>query len=1017
MAAVGSPACLTVPRLRILLLAGLAIACAGGLAAGAHAAEFGIAKFEAGTCNTDTVAAECSYTAPESQFFTQATGHPPIGLTGFEVNTVSSGLGKAPVGNVRDVRVDIPPGLSVNPQATCSKTELRENTCAGKGQCTPEQFEKATCPTASLVGSDELDANLAGVLNVEHFSVPMYNLVPPDGVPAEFGVEISVPSVIDIKVLIVGGLSWYHEAPTAENSGVPTGDYHEYFTIKELPTTVGIVKTRLKFTGTAGDGTFITLPSVCSTQVSYLHVDSYEKVGEFLAYKTESGNPPKAISVSGCNKVPFAPTLGLTPENPSPAPDQPEGGAVDLHIPQSTSSSTLNSSDLQDAHVTLPAGMTLNPSAAHGLEGCTAAQIGIGTNAPIGCPAASQIGTVAIETPVLPPGSLQGGVYLGDPDGAPITKPPFTVYLAAESGRYGVGVRLQGTVEPDPSTGQLTATFANNPQLPFEDVIFKLKGGPRAPLATPLVCAPAPPLGNLVPYTGLGAAAPALSSPFSAGPAGKCPPTAPFTLSQATQDSSPDAGAYTSYTFALARGDGQQYLSQVKTVLPAGLVGAIPSVPLCKEPQASAGSCPSSSLIGTASALAGAGSEPFGFSGNVYLTGPYGGAPYGLSIVIPAIAGPFNFANVITRAGISVDEHTGRVIVTSALPTVVQGVPLRLRAIDVQVNRKEFLFNPSYCGAMATDTTLTSTFGATQALSSPFQVGKCSALSFKPTFKVGTGAKTSRVNGASLKVSLKQPAHQANIHSVFVKLPKALPARLSTLQKACPEATFAADPKDCPPDSRVGSATVRTPVLPDQLTGVAYLVSHGGAAFPDMDLVLDGDGVQVILVGNTDIKNGITSSTFASVPDVPVSSFALNLPVGPHSVLAAHGNLCLLKLLMPTTILAQSGAQIKQQTKMSVTGCGVQIVRHKVVGKAVRLTIETYGAGRIKVSGAGLKSVSRKLGKARKLTVKVRLSARGRSKLATGRKKRLKVKLHVAFVPKTSRGKASKASATVRFHR
>jgi hypothetical protein len=1002
-------------HLRFSLCVLLAVASAATFAAAANASEFGIAKFEAGTCNTDTVADECAYTSPESQFYTQATGHPPIGLTGFEVNTEQGLLGKVPIGNVKDVRVDIPPGLSVNPQATCSKTELEENTCAGKGQCTSEQFEKSLCPAASLVGSDELNANLAGTLTVEHLSIPMYNLVPPDGVPAEFGIELNVASVIDVKIRIVGGLSWYREPSTSENSGVPTGDYHEYFTIKELPTTVGLVKTRLKFTGTAGDGTFITLPSVCRTQVSYLHVDSYQKEGEYLGYQTESGNPPKPISVNGCAKVPFAPTLGLSPEGSSPAPDAPEGGTVDLHVPQSKSSSSLNSSDLQDAHVTLPEGLTLNPSAAHGLEGCTEGQIGIGTNAPIGCPSASRIGTVAIETPVLPPKSLEGALYLGDPKGGPITKAPFTVYLAAESKRYGVGVRLEGTVAPNPDTGQLTATFVRNPQLPFEDVVLKTNGGPRAPLATPLVCA-AVPLSSLVPYTGLAPATVGLSSPFSAGPASKCPSSAPFTLSQRTQSSSPDAGAYTSYTFSLARGDGQQYLSRVRTVLPAGLVGSIASVALCKEPQAAAGTCPPTSEIGSATALAGAGSEPFSFAGKVYLTGPYGGAPYGLSIVIPAAAGPFNFGNVITRAGISVDERTGRVIVTSSLPTVVEGVPLRLKAIDVSIDRKDFLFNPSNCGGLATDTTLTSTFGATQALSSSFQVGKCSALAFKPTFKASTGAKTSKANGASLKVSLTQPAHQANIHSAFVELPKQLPARLSTLQKSCPEATFAVNPKNCSPESRVGSATVKTPVLPDKLSGVAYLVSHGGAAFPDLDLVLDGDGVQVVLVGNTQIKNGITSSTFASIPDVPVSSFALNLPIGPHSVLAAHGNLCVLKLSMPTTIVAQSGAQIKQRTRISVSGCGVQIVRRKVVGKTVRLTIETYAPGRIKITGAGLRSARRKLGKARKLTLRVPLTAKGKSKLGKGKKK-LKVKLRVVFTPRSKSGHASKASATVTFKR
>jgi hypothetical protein len=979
-----------------------------GFAAPAAKAEFGVAKFEAGTCNTDTLVEECAYTSPGSQFYTQAAGHPPIGLTGFEVNTEPFLLGRKPIGNVKDVRVDIPPGLSVNPQATCSKVELEAGTCAGKGQCTKEQFEHSLCAAASIVGSDELDA-FVGALEIDHLSVPMYDLVPPEGVPAEFGLEINVANVVDLKILIVGGLSWYKEAPTGENSGVPTGDYHEYFRIENVPDTFGIIKTRLKFTGTAGDGTFITLPSTCSSQTSYLHVDSYENPGQFLGYSTLSGYPPKPISVSGCEKVPFAPSLSLSA--PAGAPDQPTGATADLHVPQSKSASALNSSDLKDVHVTLPEGLTINPAAAHGLGVCTESQIGIGTNAKVECPPESQIGNVAIETPVLPPKSLEGSVYLGDPGGGPISGPPFTVYLALESGRYGVGVRLKGTVAPDPSTGQLTVSFLENPQLPFEDVVLKLNDESRVTLASPLVCAPVP-VSALAPYTGQSPADVTLSSPFSPGTGSACSATAPFALSQSTHTQSPNAGAYTTYTFSLARANGQQYLSQIKTVLPAGLLGAIPSVALCGEPQASQGTCPSASQIGVATVAAGAGGEPYTFTGSVFLTGPYNGAPYGLSIVIPAIAGPFDFGPVVTRAAIGVDPRTARIVVSSALPTIVKGVPLRLRSIDVTVNRQNFLFNPTNCGALATETTLISTFATSQALSSPFQVGDCGALTFKPSFKASTSAKTSRANGASLRVSFTQGAHQANIRSVLVQLPKQLPTRTSTLQKACREALFAANPANCPPGSRVGNVTVVTPVLPGKLLGTAYIVSHGGAAFPDLDLVLDGDGVRVILVGNTNIVHGITSSTFAAIPDVPVSSFTLNLPVGPNSILAAHGDLCTAALKMPTTILAQNGAQTKQQTRISVSSCGVRVLRHKVVGRAVRVTLQAFAAGRVTVGGPHLHTVTRRLGKAGKVTLRVPLTARGEAALA--RKHKLKIRVRAGFTSKANHSR-SKAFTLVTF--
>ena len=319
-------------------------------------------------------------------------------------------------------------------------------------------------------------------------------------------------------------------------------------------------------------------------------------------------------------------------------------------MPQNAEAGGINTADIKDVHVTLPEGMTLNPSAAHGLEACSAGQIGIGTTSPVTCPAASRVGGVRIETD-LPPGSLAGNVYLGNPGGGPITGPPYTIYLDAES-VYGVSVRLQGAVNPNPSSGRLEATFTNNPQLPFSALVLTLNGGARAPLANPLVCGTEHVEALFTPYTGL---APALSStPFlTTG----CPSPLPFSLTQTTQNASANAGAFTAYTLNLARADGQQYLSKVSTVLPAGLVGVIPSVTLCPEPQAQAGACTPASEIGQATVNVGAGPEPYAFSGPVFLTGPYGGAPYGLSIPVAAVAGPFNLGTVVTRATINVDPH------------------------------------------------------------------------------------------------------------------------------------------------------------------------------------------------------------------------------------------------------------------------------------------------------------------------------------------------------------------------
>jgi hypothetical protein len=877
---------------------------AGAFSAPAAQAEFGVQTFEADTCKSDTP--ECKYSSPEAQFFTQAAGHPPLGITGFEVNTSPSG---EPEGNIKDVRVDIPPGLAVNPEAT--------------EQCTKGQFESGTCPPGSQVGVDEITAFI-GITKLGPITLPMYNIVQPEGVPAEFGFELNVPLLINIHVYIVGGISWHQEVETGEDSKVPTGDYHEFFTIKEIPSTIALVKSRLKFTGTAGNGTFLTLPSVCGTQTSYLHADSYQSPGQFKEYQTVSGEPPKTVSVSDCKEVPFKPELAVHAAEGQSQSDRPDAATVEVKVPQSTGAAAINSSTVRDARVTLPEGMTLNPAVANGLEACTDAQFGKGTANPVTCPPGSMIGAVTIETPDLPAKSLVGSVYVGQPTSAnPESGNEYRIFIDAEALRYGVAVRLEGHVSANASTGRLTTAVLENPQVPFSDFILTFNG-PHAPLANPLSCVPATTNSSLTPYSGNPAAEPFIAFPVDFdGKGGACPAPLPFALTQSATTSPATGGANTSFNFGLARGEGQQYLSKITTVLPPGLVGKVPSVTLCGEPQAERGECISASQIGTAAVTLGSGPTPLALSGTAYLTGSYGGAPYGLSVVVPAEKiGPFDYGRIVTRATINVDPLTARIVVTSQLPTIVGGAPLRLRTLNVNVNRPNFTINPTNCSAFTTATTLTSTFGTTQSLSTPFQATGCGALAFSPKFRASTNAKTSRAKGAILVVKVAYPAAaQANIKSVFVALPKQLPSRLSTLNNACPEATFNANPSACPPLSSVGTVTVTTPVLPGKLTGPAMFVSHGGASFPDLDIVLKGDGVTVILVGNTFIGKGITTSNYASVPDVPISSFEVRLPAGKDSVLTAVGSLCKKPLLMPTTITAQNGKTIKQRTRISVSGC------------------------------------------------------------------------------------------------
>lgn len=992
-----------------LLILGL-VAALGVLAPAAQAG-FGVSLWEAGTCKTPEPT--CTYESVKTeaaQAFTQAAGHPSWGITTFQLNSKETiTKQREPEGEpLRRIRVDVPPGLASNPQAPLS--------AEGK-KCSITEFEASKCPPGTQVGTAEATVFVGGL------DVPaegnVYNLEPQPGepvpgvkfepIPLLFGIAISheVPVVKEVvleRSFLEGHVAWF-------------GDYHEYFEINNLSKTTPILKSKLNFNGHAG-GNFITLPTECSpVQTSYLEVESWSGEGKGIQTPTQ---PP--LGVEGCDgKVPFKPTTEVKPETSQS--DAPDGATTDVKVPQYAGENEINSADPKDAHVTLPEGLTLNSAAARGLTACTPAQIRIGSQEPVACPPASKVGEVTIEAD-LPKESLTGNVYLGAPAGEPITGPPYTIYVDAETAKYGVSVRLEGQVNPNPVTGRLETTFLKNPQQPFSEFILKLKGGPQAPLANPLSCGTALTEWTFTPYTGL--AAFSSSSPFSTT---GCPSPVPFSLAQTTADQPSSAGAFgkTSFTFNLVRSDGQQYLSQIKTVLPAGLVGAIPAVTLCGEPQAQTGACTPASQIGTATVTAGAGPEPYPFTGPVYMTGPYGSAPFGLSIPVVAAAGPFNLGPVVTRVAIGVDPSTSRVIATSSpLTRILKGVPVRLKSVSVTVNKPNFLYNPTNCGALATEselsgfTQLNGGVTGTQKLSSPFQVANCGALTFTPTFKASSSAKATRTNGASLQVNVTQPPHQANIRSVVTSLPLQLPSRLTTLQQACLEATYAANPFSCPAGSNVGTATATTPVLPGTLSGPAYLVSHGGAAFPDLDLLLEGSGVRVILVGNTNIKGGITTSSFATLPDVPVTSFSLNLPMGPHSALAAFGNLCAQPLVMPTTITGQNGAQIKQSTKIAVAGCAasgssrcIKVLRRKISKHTLKLTVRVCAAGRVSASGRYLKSASRKLRKASTTTLKFALSSGGVRALQ--RHHPLKIRVRITLVPKRKGERRSTASTTIAF--
>ena len=420
----------------------------------------------------------------------------------------------------------------------------------------------------------------------------------------------------------------------------------------------------------------------------------------------------------------------------------------------------------------------------------------------------------------------------------------------------------------------------------------------------------------------------------------------------------------------LSREDGSQSFSQVSVTLPPGATGKLAGIPKCSDAQIAAAqarsnpgegaleaaspSCPASSAIGTVTVGAGAGPSPFYVTGSAYLAGPYKGAPFSAVFITPAIAGPFDLGVVVVRAGLYIDPNNARVTTKSdPLPSILQGIPLDVRSITVTVDRPQFILNPTSCSPLAVTGEEISTLNQTAQLSGHFQVGACQNLKFTPRFTVSTAGSTSKAGGASLRVKVAYPngslGTQANIGRVDLQLPKQLPARLSTLQKACTEAQFNANPAGCPVASMIGTAKAITPLLNSPLTGPAILVSHGGAAFPDVEFLLQGEGVMVVLDGKTQIKKGITYSRFETVPDQPITTFETTFPQGPYSVLAtnlpanAKNSLCGQSLTLPTTLTAQNGAVINQTTKATITGCAKTktLTRAQKLAKALKACHKT----------------------------------------------------------------------------
>jgi hypothetical protein len=944
-----------------------------------------------------------------------------------------------------DFETDI--GVNQNPNSTPNLFGLKESYALTKGivvnmpaglvgnttaveHCSAEQLDVTkTCPNGSQVGISTVYGYELQQVLIE----PVYLMEPPGGeVVARLGfIAGSYPTLIDVapnparNYALTATVA--DAAPRAELIratttiwGVPSSPTHDTERLTPEEALLGGTSSLPRPPGGPGVP-FLDNPTNCGTaQEASISVDSWELPELFSTIASEVG------PFTGCDRIPFSPQAALTLS--SKAAGSPSGVDFALRIPQEglEQPNGVPSSTLKKAVVTLPEGVTLNPSSAQGLTGCSEGQIGLESSFPVvfdaaapACPESSKIGTVSVTTPLLAK-PLGGALYVATQYANP-THSLVAGYLVIEG--QGVLVKLAGKFALDPSTGRITASFEESPQLPFSEMHLHFTGGQRGVVTTPTSCGIYPTQIALTPWS-------APSSPVEAGGAMTIDEgcsTGGFAPTFAAGTESNQAAAFSPFVLAFSRSDAESQITGLSFTMPPGATAKLAGVPLCSESEANAGTCPGASQIGTVTVASGSGS-PISLTGRVYLTGPYNGGPFGEAVVVPANAGPFELGNVVVRGSIRINPTTAQAsVVSDAFPRFVgqTGIPTDVRSVRVDLDRAGFTLNPTSCNEMAVAGTLTSTTGQSAPVSQRFQAAGCASLPFAPKFTAATSSKTSRLNGTSFKVKIAFPhpapsqGAESNIAKVHVELPKALPSRLTTLQRACTEQQFGQNPAGCPAESVVGHAVVHTPILPVALEGPVYFVSHGGAAFPGLTMVLQGDGVTIELDGETfiDSKTEVTSSTFPDVPDAPVESFELTLPAERYSALAGLGDLCQQKLVMPTSFVAQNGATLKQNTKIEVEGCSsaISLVSKTIKGKTLTLKVSVPSSGKLTAGGSGLSSAAKSAGGRETVAVKLDVKLTQAQKVLLRRHPGRRLVTHVTlrFTPSKGRRLVKTVSAVV----
>ncbi|WP_445150276.1 hypothetical protein [Baekduia sp. Peel2402] len=866
-----------------------------------------------------------SLTGPDGQFSRQAGAHPDFTFSIELPSDPSPVIGgePAPAGpteSVHSIDLDLPPGLVGDPTgvATCDPIDLA-NPAGGL----------AACPVASQLG-------IAHVFTNEEHTVGIYNIAHGPDVPARFGFNVlGVVNVIDARVrpgdygISSGSLALSQAQPIRSADitfwGVPTDPSHDAQRSEVPPRSTDARRVP-----------FLSAPTSCSSTPAAFTArgDTWEHRGVFDTRVLTTDIDGTPLTFEGCDRLPFTPAVDVLPL--AKVADAPTGLTVDLKVPQSDDPDGLSTAHVRQVVMKFPDGMSVSPSSAAGLGACSPAQIGLGTNDAPSCPTSSKLGKVTIETPLLDD-PLTGDIILATQNDNPF-RSLIALYLAVKG--PGFYVKLPGKIDLNPVSGQLTATFDNTPQLPFSRMLVQFPGGAQAALATPTTCGS---YNTHVEITSWASSTPVgLDSPMTIDQNCSSKPFAPSFTASTTNTL---AGQYSRFLFALTRSDGMPFLQRIDTELPKGLLADIGSVTQCDPSSANAGSCPAASRIGTVAAQSGPGSQPLALTGGVYLTGPYKGAPFGLSIAVPTAgqAGPFDLGVVVVRAGLYVDRKDAHVTVKSdPLPTIIQGIPLRLRQVRLTIDREKFMFNPTSCASQSIFGSFGALGGAVSDQKVTFRLGGCRGLDLKETFKFKLRGSKSTKDGTSpsLEAAVTQKPGGTNIAKVEAKLPLALVLEPKNAQALCkPEqaAKFS-----CPKSSIVGTASARS-VLPHDLNGPVYFVEGRRttktgrvvSTLPNLWIPLSGDGVTIDLNAKSQVDSiDRLVTTFSAIPDAPIKSFKLKINGGKHGILVVVGkSTCKRDMTFDLRITGQNGLVHTKTAKPAIDGCKKAAKAKKTTGR------------------------------------------------------------------------------------